>query len=324
MKVSVRRGFTLIELLVVIAIIGVLIALLLPAVQSAREAARRSQCTNNLKQIGLALHNYHSTNNSFPLGNSMNNRSYGSNNNYDPWTGWSAHSQLLPYLEQQPLYGAINFAYGPKENDNNANYANLTVTSSLIAGFLCPSDPYSGKLTDPALGQMLVRRTNNNNYFGSVGVSTGVGGFNNQETSGIFAVWFSVGLESVLDGTSNTIAFAEGLVGDGKGNGRVGNGGTSRYNGNGIMGGGPGDQQLFYPIVLDANGQPALNTNVQATIDYCTQSFSAQSSTTNISDHRGAHWQEGATGFTMFNAVQTPKPADEHLPGRLQRRLQHG
>ena len=93
----IRRGFTLIELLVVIAIIAVLIALLLPAVQAAREAARRAQCTNNLKQIGLALHNYHSAVNSFPWGDGP------------WWIEWSAHTLLLPYMEQTPIYNALNF-----------------------------------------------------------------------------------------------------------------------------------------------------------------------------------------------------------------------
>ena len=92
-----RRGFTLIELLVVIAIIAVLIALLLPAVQSAREAARRAQCVNNLKQIGLAMHNYHQSINSLPWGDGP------------WWIEWSAHTLLLPYIEQGPIYNAINF-----------------------------------------------------------------------------------------------------------------------------------------------------------------------------------------------------------------------
>src|SRR5262245_11298428 len=95
-----RRGFTLIELLVVIAIIAVLIALLLPAVQAAREAARRAQCINNLKQIGLALHNYHSTNDSFPPGASMAyGNSPGSSNDITNWNNWSASAMLLSYLE---------------------------------------------------------------------------------------------------------------------------------------------------------------------------------------------------------------------------------
>ena len=93
------RGFTLIELLVVIAIIAVLIALLLPAVQAAREAARRSQCVNNLKQLGLALHNYHDVNGGLPWGHG-----------YFGWNDWSASTLMLPYLELGTLYNAINFA----------------------------------------------------------------------------------------------------------------------------------------------------------------------------------------------------------------------
>src|SRR5262249_16067311 len=107
-----RRGFTLIELLVVIAIIAVLIALLLPAVQAAREAPRRSQCTNNLKQIGLALHNYHSTNGAFPPGALirylLGNPSSTSYNNGD----CSAHVRLLPFMEQSALYNAANMNFG--------------------------------------------------------------------------------------------------------------------------------------------------------------------------------------------------------------------
>src|SRR4051812_22044463 len=106
---SVRRpkGFTLIELLVVIAIIGVLIALLLPAVQAAREAARRSQCVNNLRQLGLAAHNYHAAVGSFPLGNAVAYHDIGATDLTD-WGTWSAQAFLLPYLEQKPVYDAMN------------------------------------------------------------------------------------------------------------------------------------------------------------------------------------------------------------------------
>src|SRR5260221_521621 len=96
-----RRGFTLIELLVVIAIIAVLIALLLPAVQAACEAARRAQCTNNLKQLGLAIHNYVSTVDHLPWGAGP----WG-------WNDWSAHVMMLPYMEQQTMFNALNFVNG--------------------------------------------------------------------------------------------------------------------------------------------------------------------------------------------------------------------
>ncbi len=146
---STRRGFTLIELLVVIAIIGVLIALLLPAVQSAREAARRAQCSNNLKQIGLALHNYHSVFETFPMtttaalpapdGTCMNGL-----------VGW--HARILPFMEQTTVYDAINFDIGMANSCNDsslyyratldADHPNVTAGTTLISSFICPSDPF--------------------------------------------------------------------------------------------------------------------------------------------------------------------------------------
>src|SRR5881397_178008 len=107
MRLPSRRGFTLIELLVVIAIIAVLIALLLPAVQAAREAARRAQCVNNLKQIALAMHNYHDVNLSFPP-ESMVNDIKGPNGWGGPWWSWAA--KILPQIEMAPLFNAINFS----------------------------------------------------------------------------------------------------------------------------------------------------------------------------------------------------------------------
>src|SRR5438094_403042 len=108
METRIRRGFTLIELLVVIAIIAVLIALLLPAVQSAREAARRIQCTNNLKQLGIAMHNYLTAINAFPMTETV---AFGYVGYSSDWGAWSAQSLLLGYLEGQPIYNSCNFSW---------------------------------------------------------------------------------------------------------------------------------------------------------------------------------------------------------------------
>ncbi len=128
-----RSGFTLIELLVVIAIIAVLIGLLLPAVQAAREAARRAQCTNNLKQLGIAMHNYHDTVGSFPTSMWRATKGYdnvaGARNSGHSWLALS-----LPYMEQTPVYNAINFSISPNQRENH------TGLMTVVNGFVCPSD----------------------------------------------------------------------------------------------------------------------------------------------------------------------------------------
>ena len=131
-----RRGFTLIELLVVIAIIAVLIALLLPAVQAAREAARRAQCVNNLKQIGLAMHNYHQTNDCFaPGGLTVSNAGGGTRYN----GSFSAHTRMLPDLEQQPLYNAAKaFSLAVKSDATGTRRSNWTVAVTRLNGLPLP------------------------------------------------------------------------------------------------------------------------------------------------------------------------------------------
>jgi len=127
-------GFTLIELLVVIAIIAVLIALLLPAVQAAREAARRAQCTNNLKQIGLALHNYESSNKTFPLpGQGSDYTAPVPDTMYVDGTG--VHARILDFLEQSPVYNSINFSL----DYNHLSGSNYTAYSTVVNAFICPS-----------------------------------------------------------------------------------------------------------------------------------------------------------------------------------------
>jgi prepilin-type N-terminal cleavage/methylation domain-containing protein/prepilin-type processing-associated H-X9-DG protein len=229
-----RRGFTLIELLVVIAIIAVLIALLLPAVQAAREAARRAQCTNNLKQLGLAMANYLSVNDGMtPMLFVDNIANDGNGNGPANAQNFSQHARLLPFLEQNPIYNSINFTVGARWGpaatgaDPDAgglySYINGTMICTQVSSFLCPSDPNPGRASN---SQIIVGQANSPftavcNYPSNLGLNRA---YNNWRLNGptyISSNWdgafngYTVALNSFTDGTSNTAIFAEWVKGSG-------------------------------------------------------------------------------------------------------------
>ncbi len=186
---SARTGFTLIELLVVIAIIAVLIALLLPAVQQAREAARRAQCKNNLKQIGLALHNYMDTHSRLPPGGTYRGAS---------GAGWSVQARILPFLDQANLQNLIDWS----ANYNVAPNANI-VTAQRISLYMCPSEINDVSYPDGPITYYPL------NYAANYGTWFVWDPATNRGSDGMFAPNGKLSDRDVTDGTSNTIAFSE-------------------------------------------------------------------------------------------------------------------
>jgi len=278
-----RTGFTLIELLVVIAIIAVLIALLLPAVQSAREAARRAQCVNNLKQLGLAMHNYHTGNNTFPMGSTMVPYQTGpvifQQTEY-PWNDWSIQAQLLPYMEQNPIYTSINFCLPPVASPIGSAMAN-TVMLVKVSSFLCPSDGRAGK-------------TFINSYYGSMGPS--VGYITQTQSSGLFAMTVCNNISAVTDGTSNTVAFSERLVGSPSQ--------PDHFPGNG-MDNVSGSSGLWYAYNAQSN-LPAF----QITLNLCNAAWQSPAAMNTATDScynsAGEYWAWGTPGMTLFNTLVPP------------------
>jgi prepilin-type N-terminal cleavage/methylation domain-containing protein/prepilin-type processing-associated H-X9-DG protein len=279
MRAKTRRGFTLIELLVVIAIIAVLIALLLPAVQAAREAARRTQCINNMKQIGLGLHNYHSTHNTFPLGGTVNWSGYGYNAD---WGTWNAQALLLGYMEGQPLYNSINFnwvcCWTQGWNINS------TVTLAVLNVFICPSDGLS-----PVPTQNDIWTGETNNYQASVGASTDF-----YHPSGLFAESeLCYGVQSCTDGTSNTIAFGEALVGSNSVQ-RV------KWRSGPVLSAASAICNKSWCGVTDVS---AYYNQVLADLQTCEQGFVTENGKVN---QKGFRWCENLAGFSLINTVVPP------------------
>ncbi|WP_165251051.1 DUF1559 family PulG-like putative transporter [Paludisphaera soli] len=275
-----RRGFTLIELLVVIAIIAVLIALLLPAVQSAREAARRVQCTNNMKQIGLAIHNYISSNESVPPTGGY----YTAANQV--WQRHSMKTRILPYMEQNAAMNAINFDVSPVKPSTGVGYPvgrliNGTAGAIQISSFLCPSDPNPGNTgLNQASGSTISFAVGVSNYPNNVGTNrayTGgringpgyyIGGSAHSLAASDFPadVGATVTVSSVTDGLSNTVIFSEWVKGSS---------GSRR----------PGLNLVYYSVPIGAS------VNNEGDYQAC-----QAANTTNPWDFKGEYWMSGDVG----------------------------
>jgi prepilin-type N-terminal cleavage/methylation domain-containing protein/prepilin-type processing-associated H-X9-DG protein len=301
-------GFTLIELLVVIAIIAVLMALLLPAVQSAREAARRAQCANNLHQLGLALHNYLTSTDAVPevypqwaspVKNGMSST----------WGLWSPQSKMLPYLEQGPLYNAINFSMLNRWTD----FANHSYAGTRIASFLCPSSPVAkGNVACDTLV-----KSPGNNYFASVGASLAFQAYDgNGPPNGLFYVEWSTGLgtwanqtapistRDITDGTSHTIAFGEWRTGDFNCNiltipqDVINNGAAqTAWPGGGYSFPNTDKQVAVFRTWLNNCAASAASTTQHG----------AQNWEYNMS-YLGLGWDQGMFGYTLGNTLLAPNP----------------
>ena len=308
MNSRIRRGFTLIELLVVIAIIAVLIALLLPAVQAAREAARRAQCVNNLKQVGLAMHNYHSGNNSFPQGHSQAAAAANYSGGYAGWTEWSAQAEMLSFIEQGSIYNSINFSFCAGQGYGYS--CNSTATYATINSFLCPSDNNAKGIQPVQSASAFGPTPNNNSYKGSVGTTTSSGtsalGYGScppdplriatsyacaPYSTGVFAYWISYGLRDITDGSSNTIAYAESLVGDPAI-------ASNAKRSNAVLG-------VTAAATYDTTDATTLlaNGNLVTALQACTAAYQSGS---NISNDNGNRWAWGAVGMTLFQTIVPP------------------
>jgi prepilin-type N-terminal cleavage/methylation domain-containing protein/prepilin-type processing-associated H-X9-DG protein len=297
---SRRAGFTLIELLVVIAIIAVLIALLLPAVQAAREAARRAQCVNNMKQLGIAIHNYHDVVQALPWGAGP----WG-------WNDWSTHVMLLPYIEQASMFNALNFVNGCADATSNCpggTNMNTTVVYRQLATILCPSD--SDRLTTAQGHVNYVGNAGSapNSFYGWNAVSPGSTG----PWAGVFCFvgvdcsvkpappcgaangqtpW-SIGFTAITDGLTNTAAFSERIKGKGSNNRSAG-----------YDGGNPSASYIDIPQVANdgkTDGSPMAFYNAcKAIANPATKQLDNQ-------DSAGARWDVGYAADTRYVHVLPP------------------
>jgi prepilin-type N-terminal cleavage/methylation domain-containing protein/prepilin-type processing-associated H-X9-DG protein len=289
---SRKRAFTLIELLVVIAIIAILIALLLPAVQQAREAARRSQCKNNLKQLGLAQHNYHDVAGMFTP-NPVGRPTEATGGRYlQDWLAHSGLTMLLPYIDQAPLYNRLDF--GSRMDADIAPNTNGTLTNGTnMVAFKCPSDPGAA-----------VRYTTSMSSTSYV-ISAGPASSWNMgaQNPGFASLHKGSSTRDIIDGTSNTICMSEARVGINGGQWVVG-----------------GKRKPEYRVVTGTNLEKAANAagrrwraipaeiqQINAYYANCTSMYDAGSGWSGESDEQGRYWALGRV-FTgpWFNTLVGP------------------
>ncbi len=282
-----HRGFTLIELLVVIAIIAVLIALLLPAVQAAREAARRSQCVNNLKQIGLALHNYISVYSVLPPGR-VNSHITGQGN------CWGAYAEILGQLDQQNLFNSFNFNLPPDTDPTTTPAAaNVTGFTTFLSVLICPSDS----------PEVLVPVGNGNYATHNYPMNTGSGYSVVQNPAppltdrpnGVLFENSAISPAAIVDGMSSTIAISETI--------RSIPGATYANN--------PRD------VFLITGNNSTTGPPITSDADYVNLCLSLPPTTTQFQDTRGVRWHYGAPGHSLYNHRRAPNDLRPDCRGGL-------
>ena len=284
-----RQAFTLIELLVVIAIIAVLIALLLPAVQAAREAARRAQCVNNLKQIGLAMHNYISATNVLPPGR-INSHVAGLGN------CWGAYAQMLPQLDQQVIFSSFNFNLPPDVDTAplvTLGMANSTGFQTFLTVLICPTD------STPALVTVSNTLNATHNYNVNTGSGYSVVQFPAAPLTGApngpFFENSRTGPANFTDGMSNTVAVTE----------TVRSTPSATYASTPLL--------VFLVTGNNSTTGPPLNSDA----DYASLCLSLPSTTTQFQDSRGVRWHYGAPGHSMYNHRRVPNDPQPDCRGGL-------